>query len=192
LKPLATRRAVRLTHERFRADTEALAKALQRALKTAEDTRAAQAQRARERALKTAEDTRAAQAQQARADHEQSEVERLVDEEPYRANERAGYEGASNVAEGLAPYRAYEKSRTGYEDNVMDGPTPLWLQLWFVLRYPGIVLSPRWRRVVVWACVAVPASLGVWLFLGQNTITALIALLTSLVVLLALALVHFE
>ena len=39
MKPLVLRQAVRLTHERFRADTQALIAALQRALKKAERTR---------------------------------------------------------------------------------------------------------------------------------------------------------
>ncbi len=47
MKPLARRNAVRLTHERFRADTEALIAALQRALKDAEDARAAEAEQQR-------------------------------------------------------------------------------------------------------------------------------------------------
>jgi formylglycine-generating enzyme required for sulfatase activity len=42
LKPLARRNAVRLTHERFRADTDSLIGALQRALKGAEEARAKQ------------------------------------------------------------------------------------------------------------------------------------------------------
>jgi formylglycine-generating enzyme required for sulfatase activity len=42
MKPLATRNAVRLTHERFRADAQGLITALQRALKSADDARAAQ------------------------------------------------------------------------------------------------------------------------------------------------------
>jgi hypothetical protein len=44
MKPFARRNAVRLTHERFRSDTQALITALQRALKSVPDVRAAQAQ----------------------------------------------------------------------------------------------------------------------------------------------------
>jgi hypothetical protein len=44
LKRLATRNAVRLTHERFRSDVQGLIGALQRALKSAEDAREAQAE----------------------------------------------------------------------------------------------------------------------------------------------------
>jgi hypothetical protein len=43
MKSLARRNAVRLTHERFRADTQALISALQRALQIAEEQRAAKA-----------------------------------------------------------------------------------------------------------------------------------------------------
>jgi TolA-binding protein len=56
LRPFARRNAVRLTHERFRADTQALITTLQRALKTAEDTRSAQVQEASAR--QRAEDER--------------------------------------------------------------------------------------------------------------------------------------
>jgi formylglycine-generating enzyme required for sulfatase activity len=48
MKPLARRHAVRLTHERFRADSQGLITALQRALEKAEDLRNAQAAAARE------------------------------------------------------------------------------------------------------------------------------------------------
>ena len=44
MKPFVRRNAVRLTHERFRADVQALIAALQRALKSAEEARAAKAQ----------------------------------------------------------------------------------------------------------------------------------------------------
>jgi hypothetical protein len=47
MKPFATRNAVRLTHERFRSDTQALIAALQRALKNVEDARKAEADAAR-------------------------------------------------------------------------------------------------------------------------------------------------
>jgi TIR domain-containing protein len=46
MKPLARRHAVRLTHERFRADTEGLIKALRRALEDADDARKAQTRQA--------------------------------------------------------------------------------------------------------------------------------------------------
>jgi hypothetical protein len=46
MRPLARRHAVRLTHERFRADVQALITALQRALKSADDARADQAHQA--------------------------------------------------------------------------------------------------------------------------------------------------
>jgi formylglycine-generating enzyme required for sulfatase activity len=45
MKPLARRNAVRLTHERFRSDTQGLIAALQRALKSVEDARQAEAAR---------------------------------------------------------------------------------------------------------------------------------------------------
>jgi hypothetical protein len=45
MKPFATRNAVRLTHERFRSDTNGLIAALQRALKIAEDARKEKAKR---------------------------------------------------------------------------------------------------------------------------------------------------
>jgi hypothetical protein len=44
MKPFARRNAVRLSHERYRADTQGLIAALQRALKSADDARAAEAQ----------------------------------------------------------------------------------------------------------------------------------------------------
>jgi hypothetical protein len=62
MKPLATRNAVRLTHERFRADAQGLIKALERALGEIEAQRRAQAQ-AHARAQAEAEAARRAQAE---------------------------------------------------------------------------------------------------------------------------------
>ena len=81
MKPLARRNAVRLTHERFRADTQALITALQRALKNAEDARAAEADAARlaEQAKTQRRDEEARQkAAEAKA------LERAREEEPHR------------------------------------------------------------------------------------------------------------
>lgn len=86
LKPLARRHAVRLTHERFRADTQALIAAVQRALKIAEEARVAQRQ-AETEAKRRAEDEAAERGRQRReADAEQrhkeaAEAKRREDED---------------------------------------------------------------------------------------------------------------
>jgi MFS transporter, SHS family, lactate transporter len=77
MKPLARRNAVRLTHERFRADTEALIAALQRALKNVEAARDAQRQAELERQRKEVEAKRRAEedARQTTAEAEQRQRE---------------------------------------------------------------------------------------------------------------------
>ncbi len=80
LKPLARRNAVRLTHERFRADTESLIGALQRALKAAEEARAKQ-QAEREHQEQAA---REHQEQVERVRQEQAERERQAQAERER------------------------------------------------------------------------------------------------------------
>jgi formylglycine-generating enzyme required for sulfatase activity len=58
MKPLARRHAVRLTHERFRADTQALITALQRALQSADDARTARTHAPAEAQWQTKDETR--------------------------------------------------------------------------------------------------------------------------------------
>jgi hypothetical protein len=83
LKPLATRNAVRLTHERFRSDTGALIVALQRALKIAEDARKAKADAA---ARAEAEQEREREEQAAL---EQAKALRELEEQARRDKEQA-------------------------------------------------------------------------------------------------------
>lgn len=93
LKPLARRNAVRLTHERFRADTQGFVRALQEALAEMQAQRHAEAAAARE-----AEATRHAQAEAAhRAQAE--------------AVHRAEAESARNLAEEASPEPEAEYAR---------------------------------------------------------------------------------
>src|ERR1700722_16833399 len=69
MKPLARRNAVRLTHERFRSDTEALITALQGVLKSAEHARTAEA-RAGVALQRTEEEREGQEAEASRRDEE--------------------------------------------------------------------------------------------------------------------------
>jgi hypothetical protein len=82
VRPLARRNAVRLTHERFRADAQALIKALQQILKEAENVRAAEMEVARQ-AQADAERKREEEAARERA-RSQREAEEQARLEPER------------------------------------------------------------------------------------------------------------
>jgi chemotaxis protein histidine kinase CheA len=87
MKSLATRNAVRLTHERFRSDVQGLIVGLQRALKSVEDGRAAQAEAERHDGLR-----REAEAEERRKAHtaaERREAEQRREEEEERQRQIA-------------------------------------------------------------------------------------------------------
>jgi len=75
LRPLTRRNAVRLTHERFRADTQGLVKSLQQALDEIEATREAQAETARLAQAEAERTRREAERQQQEAATKQRAVE---------------------------------------------------------------------------------------------------------------------
>jgi hypothetical protein len=77
LQPLARRNAVRLTHERFRADTQGLIKAIQQGIHDIEADRRAQA-----------EEARRAKAEEERKRQEEEKARRLVEEEHAAAERR--------------------------------------------------------------------------------------------------------
>src|SRR5262249_29109801 len=83
IRPLARRNAVRLSHERFRADAQGLIKALQRALEEVEALRLAQVEAARQ-AHAEAERKRKEDAANARA-----QAQREAEEEARRNKEQA-------------------------------------------------------------------------------------------------------
>lgn len=83
LQPLARRNAVRLTHERFRADTQGLIKALQQSLEEIEDQRRRQAEAAR-----------IAEAEAARRRQEAEAARRAEDEERKKKAESEARERA--------------------------------------------------------------------------------------------------
>jgi hypothetical protein len=109
LQPIARRNAVRLTHERFRADTQGLVKALQQALAEMEESRLARAKA--EAARQTEERRRAAEAEAARLAQE-AERKRQEDE---RARERAMAE-LRRSQEAEAARLAEEKARAAAEE----------------------------------------------------------------------------
>ena len=78
LRPLARRNAVRLTHERFRADTQGLVKALEQALAEIEGARREQAQAEAER---RAEEQRRLQEAEAARHAEEEALERKAEQE---------------------------------------------------------------------------------------------------------------
>ncbi len=84
IRPLATRNAVRLTHERFRADTQGLVKALQQSLEEIDALRQAQVEAAR---------------------REQAEEERKQAE--HAANERAKARRAAMASDDPAVFRSF-------------------------------------------------------------------------------------
>jgi hypothetical protein len=90
MRPLARRNAVRLTHERFRADAQGLIKALQQALGEIEAQRRAQAEaEAARRAQAEAESEREAAAAGARAEAERKRDEAEAQAERQRAQAAA-------------------------------------------------------------------------------------------------------
>jgi hypothetical protein len=104
LRPLARRNAVRLTHERFRADTQGLVKALEQALAEIEEARREQAQAEAER--QTAEQRRLQEAEAAR----RAEEEALRRKAEQDAKERAEVE-RRRLQEAEAAQRAEEEAR---------------------------------------------------------------------------------
>jgi formylglycine-generating enzyme required for sulfatase activity len=99
LKPLARRNAVRLTHERFRADTESLIGALQRALKGAEEARAKQqVEREHQQQVERERQEQAERERQAQAERErQEQIERERQEQAER--ERQAQAGRERLAQ---------------------------------------------------------------------------------------------
>jgi hypothetical protein len=107
LKTLTRRHAVRLTHERFRTDAQGLIAGLQRALKSAESARGAQAQE-EERKRQEA----AAVRQQAEAEHlrREAETKRRAEEEE-RERKAEEQERQKEAAAVLSRQRADEERR---------------------------------------------------------------------------------
>jgi len=100
LKPLARRNAVRLTHERFRVDTQGLIKALQQALDEAGAARRAQADAARrEQAAREREQAAAAERERAERRRETDERVRMQREQARRRGEDAWRAGAAESGE---------------------------------------------------------------------------------------------
>lgn len=99
LQPLARRNAVRLTHERFRADTQGLIKAIQQGLHDIEAERQAQAEAARR-----------AKAEEERKRQEEERARRLADEERAAAERRrhAAAERAFTVAKSTGTVAALD------------------------------------------------------------------------------------
>jgi hypothetical protein len=121
LRPLARRNAVRLTHERFRADTQGLVKALEHALAEIEEARQEQAKaeagrRADEqRRLQEAEAARRAEEEALRRKAEQETQERAEAERrglrEAEAARHAEEEASKRKAEQEAKERAAEERR---------------------------------------------------------------------------------
>jgi hypothetical protein len=103
LRPLARRNAVRLTHERFRADTQGLVKALEQALAEIEEARREQAQAEAER--QAAEQRRLQEAEAARRGEEEG-LRRKAEQD---AKERAEAE-RRRLQEAEAARRAEEEA----------------------------------------------------------------------------------
>ena len=121
LRPLARRNAVRLTHERFRADTQGLVKALEHALAEIEEARQelakAEAERRadEQRRLQEAEAARRAEVEVLRRKAEQEAQERAEAErrrlQEVEAAQRAEEEARKRKAEQEAKERAAEERR---------------------------------------------------------------------------------
>jgi hypothetical protein len=121
LRPLARRNAVRLTHERFRADTQGLVKALEQALAEIEEARRqhaqaeAERQAAEQRRLQEAEAARRAEEEALRRKAEQEAKERAEAErrrlQEAEAARRAEEEARQRKAEQEANERAAEERR---------------------------------------------------------------------------------
>jgi DNA segregation ATPase FtsK/SpoIIIE-like protein len=102
LKPLARRHAVRLTHDRFRSDTEGLIKSLQRVLETAEQQRQSEEAAARETEIASA------RIREETAARQQAEQRRLVAEAAARASE----EEAARLARETEERRRAKEAET--------------------------------------------------------------------------------
>jgi TIR domain-containing protein len=121
LRPLARRNAVRLTHERFRADTQGLVKALEQALAEIEEARQQQAQAeaerqaAEQRRLQEAEAARRGEEEALRRKAEQDAKERAAEErrrlQEAEAARRAEEEALKRKAEQEAKERAEAERR---------------------------------------------------------------------------------
>jgi hypothetical protein len=125
LQPLARRNAVRLTHERFRADTQGLIKALQNALTEIEEQQQARARTEAERRAKEArrlweeetaqradEERRLAEAEAARiAEEERRRQEAEVEARQRAAEERRRIEDAEKARQAEEAARAAEERR---------------------------------------------------------------------------------
>jgi formylglycine-generating enzyme required for sulfatase activity len=100
MRPLLRRHAVRLTHERFRADTEALIGALQRALKGAEEARAKQqVEREHQEQVERERQQQVERERQAQAERErQEQIERERQEQAERERQaKAGRERLAQI-----------------------------------------------------------------------------------------------
>ena len=147
MKPLARRNAVRLTHERFRSDTQALIAALQRALKNVEDARKTEADAAR----------LAAQTKEHR------------DEE---ARQRAVEAKAREGAEDERRRREAETGSQGDKARRVRGEVEAQLRAETEQRRPTAVREPRlwWQRGPVIGSLigaAIIGGIGVWLAIGR-------------------------
>src|SRR5262249_48981330 len=135
LKPLARRNAVRLTHERFKADAQGLIKALQQALDAAEAERRAQAEAAQQ--AKAQEERR----RQEEAAREQERVRREEEERLRQAKEQAGL----NAIAGLSAEQIAKAEELANWDFIKDSPQPQDFRD-HLARFPGGVCERMARR----------------------------------------------
>jgi formylglycine-generating enzyme required for sulfatase activity len=152
MKPLATRQAVRLTHERFRADAQALITALQRVLKSAEaehEKQEAEAKRRDEEARRKA-DAAKRQAEQERQRQEAEAARRAEEEARLRAYEERRKHEAKAEHRRQAEVKAERGEQEGVEKPPFSAPQP----------------RPPWQRPALIASVigaAVICAIGVWI-----------------------------
>jgi hypothetical protein len=113
LKPLATRNAVRLTHERFRADADGLVKALQNVLENAESRRKAKELEAQQ-----------VQAEQGRRLEQEAEALRKSDEARLarETEDRQYAENAARLSREVEARRIEEQDRRDAEEAKRDRP----------------------------------------------------------------------
>jgi hypothetical protein len=101
LQPLARRNAVRLTHERFRADTQGLIKAIQQGIHDIEADRQAHAEAARR-----------AEAEEARKRQEEEKARRLAEEEHAAAERRRQQAEAKKRADAERGFAVAKRTGT--------------------------------------------------------------------------------
>jgi tetratricopeptide (TPR) repeat protein len=117
IRPLARRNAVRLSHERFRADAQGLIKALQRVLEEFDALRQADVEVARQAQAEKERKAKAAAEAEARAKAEQAEKERLaaVQAEERRKAKAAAEAEARAKKERLAAAEERRKAKAAAE-----------------------------------------------------------------------------